>query len=81
MIWRITLNLSTQADEIIGEDVVTRQGWGADPDGDPAGNGPIEGSPGIAIHYTGSIWPVPILHHNCDAYVRGIQERAPERRL
>ena len=51
MIWRITLNLSTQADEIIGEDVVTRQGWGADPDGDPAGNGPIEGSPGIAIHH------------------------------
>lgn len=74
MIWRIDLNLSAQAEEITGEDVVTRQGWGADPDGDPSGNDPIEGSPGIAIHYTGSIWPVPILHGNCDAYVRGIQE-------
>jgi peptidoglycan hydrolase-like protein with peptidoglycan-binding domain len=34
----------------------------------------MQGSPGIAVHYTGSIWPLPILHGNCADYVRGIQE-------
>ncbi|GAB3695193.1 hypothetical protein GCM10027590_20530 [Nocardiopsis nanhaiensis] len=68
------MNLSAQADEITGEDVVTRQDWDADPDGDPSSNGPIDSSPGIAIHYTASVWPLPILHSNCDEYVRGIQE-------